>query len=213
MSTHDETTHMDVAASTPVAMSHAVTPAAPAAEPIRLTLPLAKADLAPLRAGQEVRLTGPVYTMRDAGHTRALDALRETGELPFGLAGQTLFYAGPTPAAAGRPLGSVGPTTASRMDFATPALMDAGIAACIGKGKRSAEVIDACVRTGAVYFAAVGGIAALLATHVTATETVAWDDLGTEALRRIELDDFPVFVAVDTTGRDLYRSIERGEEI
>ena len=182
-------------------------------EPIRLTLPLQKAQLANLRAGQEVRLSGPVFTMRDAGHARALDALAETGELPFGLTGQTLFYAGPTPAAAGRPLGSVGPTTASRMDFATPQLMDAGIVACIGKGKRNQDVIGACVRNGAVYFAAVGGVAALLAKHVTASETVAWDDLGTEALRRLELDDFPVFVAVDTRGSDLYRAIEAGEQL
>lgn len=99
------------------------------------------------------------------------------------------------------------------MDFATPQLMQAGIAACIGKGKRNQAVIDACVENGAVYFAAVGGIAALLAKHVTASETVAWDDLGTEALRRIMLDDFPVFVAVDTAGRDLYRAIENGEDI
>ena len=99
------------------------------------------------------------------------------------------------------------------MDFATPQLMQAGIAACIGKGKRNQAVIDACVENCAVYFAAVGGIAALLAKHVTASETVAWDDLGTEALRRIMLDDFPVFVAVDTAGRDLYRAIESGEEI
>ena len=173
-------------------------------EPVRLNLPLDKSQLANLKAGQEVRLTGPCYTMRDAGHARTLEALEQTGEL---------FYAGPTPAAAGRPLGSVGPTTASRMDFATPQLMQAGIAACIGKGKRNQAVIDACVENGAVYFAAVGGIAALLAKHVTASETVAWDDLGTEALRRIMLDDFPVFVAVDTAGRDLYRVIESGEEI
>ena len=163
-------------------------------EPLRLKLPFAKADLAPLEIGQQVLLSGPVYTCRDAGHMRALKALEKTGELPFGLSGQTIFYAGPTPA--------------SRMDFATPALMDAGLAACIGKGKRSRAVIDACVRNGCVYFAAVGGIAALLATHVTSTETIAWDDLGTEALRRIELSDFPVFVAVDTKGADLYRSIE-----
>lgn len=176
-------------------------------EPIRLTAPLQREDLVKLRIGQEVRITGPVYTMRDAGHMRALAALEETGELPFDLAGQTLFYAGPTPAAAGRPFGSIGPTTSSRMDFATPALMDGGIVACIGKGKRSPEVIEACRRTGSVYFAAVGGIAALLALHVTSTELVAWEDLGTEALRKIELDDFPVFVAVDAHGGDLYRSI------
>ncbi len=133
--------------------------------------------------------------------------------LLFGLAGETIFYAGPTPPAAGRPLGSVGPTTASRMDFATPELMDAGLAACIGKGKRSQAVIDACVRNRCVYFAAVGGIAALLAKHVTESETVAWDDLGTEALRRIELIDFPVFVAVDSQGGDLYRAIESGEQL
>lgn len=181
-------------------------------DPIRLTLPLSKDDLAKLKVGQQVLLTGDAFTMRDAGHARALDALKETGELPFDLAGQTLFYAGPTPAAAGRPLGSVGPTTASRMDFATPALMDAGIVACIGKGKRNQAVIDACVRNGCVYFAAVGGIAALLAKCVTESETVAWEDLGTEALRRVRFEDFPVFVAVDTAGRDLYRGIEAGED-
>ena len=183
------------------------------AAPLRLSLPLDRETLRGLRIGQEVRLSGPVYTMRDAGHARALEALRDTSELPFGLAGQTLFYAGPTPAAAGRPLGAVGPTTASRMDFATPALMDAGIAACIGKGKRAPEVVEACARDGCVYFCCVGGIAALLATHVTSSETVAWEDLGTEALRRLELDDFPAFVAVDARGGDLYRAIERGEQV
>ncbi len=182
-------------------------------EIVRLSLPLSKEDLAKLHSGQQVLLCGDVFTMRDAGHARALEALEETGELPYSLAGQTLFYAGPTPAAAGRPLGSVGPTTASRMDFATPALMDAGIVACIGKGKRNQAVIDACVRNGAVYFAAIGGVAALLAKRVTESETVAWADLGTEALRRLHFEDFPVFVAVDTRGRDLYRAIEAGEDI
>ena len=153
-------------------------------------------------------MSGPVYTMRDAGHARALDYLRERDELPFNLAGQTLFYAGPTPAAAGRPLGSVGPTTASRMDFATPALMDAGIVACIGKGKRAPEVIEACKRNGSIYLATVGGVAALLATRVTDSELVAWEDLGTEALRRLNLHDFPAYVAIDAQGRDLYREIE-----
>lgn len=178
---------------------------------VHLTLPLDREQVGRLRAGQEVRLTGPVYTMRDAGHARALEALRTDGRLPYDLEGQTLFYAGPTPAAAGRPLGSVGPTTASRMDFATPALMDAGVIACIGKGKRSADVIDACVRNGGVYLAAVGGIAALLATHVVASETIAWEDLGAEALRRLTLQDFPCFVAVDAQGTDLYRAIENAQ--
>ena len=176
--------------------------------PIRLTLPLSKEDVADLRIGDEVRLNGPLYTMRDAGHQRALEILQDTGHLPYGLEGATLFYAGPTPAAAGRPLGAVGPTTASRMDFATPALMEAGIRATIGKGKRSPAVAEACRRTGGVYFAAVGGIAALLAESVRSSSLVAWEDLGTEALRRLEVVDFPVFVAVDTLGDDLYRSIE-----
>lgn len=184
----------------------------PAAAPLRLQLPLDRETARSLRCGQEVRLCGPAYTMRDAGHARALASLRKTGSLPFDLAGQTLFYAGPTPAAAGRPLGSVGPTTASRMDFATPELMDAGIVACIGKGKRAPEVAQACVRNGSVYFACVGGIAALLACHVTSSELVAWEDLGTEALRRVTLDDFPAFVAIDAQGSDLYRSVEAGAE-
>lgn len=178
---------------------------------VHLTLPLDREQVGRLKAGQEVRLSGPVYTMRDAGHARALEALRADGRLPYDLEGQTLFYAGPTPAVAGRPLGSVGPTTASRMDFATPALMDAGVIACIGKGKRAADVIDACVRNGSAYFAAVGGIAALLATHVVASETIAWEDLGTEALRRLTLQDFPCFVAVDAQGTDLYRAIENAQ--
>lgn len=175
---------------------------------IRLTLPLTREDLAALTAGDEVLLSGPVFTMRDAGHRRALEALKTTGELPFDLAGQTLLYAGPTPAAAGRALGSMGPTTASRMDFATPQLMEAGIVTTIGKGKRDPLIAEACHREGGVYFACVGGIAALLATHVTDAETIAWEDLGTEALRRLTVKDLPAFVAIDTAGRDLYRQIE-----
>lgn len=176
---------------------------------VSLTLPLSREDVANLEAGDEVLLSGPVYTMRDAGHERALQCLEDTGQLPFNLEGATLFYAGPTPAAAGRPLGSVGPTTASRMDFAAPALFEAGVTACIGKGKRSPAVVEACRATGSVYFAAVGGIAALLARHVTASDLVAWDDLGTEALRRLTVDKLPVYVAVDAAGRDLYREIEQ----
>lgn len=173
-------------------------------EPVRVELPARRDVLAGLRAGDEVRLSGPVYTARDATHARLLAELERSGELPYGLTGQTLFYAGPTPAAAGRPAGAVGPTTASRMDAATPALMHAGIVATIGKGVRSAAVREACVRTGGVYFAAVGGAAALLATYVRSAEPVAYDDLGTEALVRMELDGFPAFVAIDSLGADLY---------
>lgn len=171
-------------------------------------LPASKEELSKLRAGDEVLLSGSLYTMRDAGHERALEALDNTGELPFGLAGQTLFYAGPTPAAAGRPLGSVGPTTASRMDFATPRLFEAGVTACVGKGKRSQDVIEACKDHACVYFACVGGTAALLATCVKSSELVAWEDLGTEALRRLEVEGLPAFVAIDTQGNDLYRLVE-----
>lgn len=177
-------------------------------EPIRLALPLDREALSSLHAGDAVLLSGPLYTMRDAGHARCLESLEQTGVLPYGLAGHALFYAGPTPALAQRPFGAIGPTTASRMDFATPALMDAGIVASIGKGKRSKEVVAACVRTGGVYFAAVGGIAAKLAECVISSELIAWDDLGTEALRRIEVRDLPVFVEVDSRGNDLYRMVE-----
>lgn len=173
-------------------------------EPIRVDLPASREALASLRAGDEVRLYGPVYTSRDAGHARLLGALANEGRLPHELDGQTLFYAGPTPPAAGRPVGAVGPTTAKRMDAATPALLRAGIAATIGKGSRSEEVRRAFAETGSVYFAAVGGAAALLALHVASVEPVAWEDLGTEALVRMELEGFPAFVGVDTHGDDLY---------
>ena len=175
-------------------------------EPIALQLPLDRAQLATLRAGDACTLTGPLFTLRDAGHIRLLEELDGQGsdELPYGLDGQAIFYAGPTPPSAGRPFGAIGPTTASRMDFAAPRLHDAGIAATIGKGVRSQAVKDACIRNGAVYFVTVGGAAAYLAKCVRKSETLAYDDLGTEALRRIEVVDFPVFVGVDTLGNDIY---------
>lgn len=176
---------------------------------VEVHLPATFEDLASLRAGDQVVLDGTVYTMRDAGHARTLEYLREHGELPFELEGQTLFYAGPSPAAAGRPLGSVGPTTASRMDFASPELYGAGITSSIGKGKRSRAVAEACARTGAVHFTAVGGVAALLATCVKSAETVAWPELGTEALTRLEIEGFPAFVAIDSLGNDVFSTIGR----
>lgn len=169
-----------------------------------ICLPATREDLAALVAGEEVVLSGPAFTARDATHGRIAQALQRDGALPFQLAGATLFYAGPTPARAGRPAGAVGPTTAKRMDAWTPALLRAGIVATIGKGARSPEVAAACAETGSVYFAAVGGAAALLARHVTAMEPVAWPELGTEALQRVTLDRLPVFVAIDARGRDLY---------
>ncbi len=172
-----------------------------------LTLPLSRDVLGTLRAGDACTLTGPMYTLRDAGHIRLLaemDASQDPAQLPYNLDGQAIFYAGPTPASAGRPFGAIGPTTASRMDFAAPRLYDAGIVATIGKGIRSQDVKDACVRNGAVYFIAVGGAAAYLAKCVTAEQTLAYDDLGTEALRRVDVVDFPVFVGVDVLGNDVY---------
>ena len=173
-------------------------------DPIRLTLPATRDSLLALRAGDAVLLSGPVYAARDATHERLVEELERTGELPYGLSGQTLFYAGPTPSAAGRPVGAVGPTTAKRMDPYTPALLHAGIVATIGKGPRSHAVRSACAENGAVYFAALGGAAALLARQVTAAEPVAYPELGTEALVRMTLDEFPVFVAMDACGGDLY---------
>lgn len=172
--------------------------------PLALTLPLNREKLSGLRAGDACALTGVMYTLRDAGHMRLLDELHEQGGLPYNLDGAALFYAGPTPPAAGRPFGAVGPTTASRMDFAAPELHRAGIAATVGKGVRSQSVIDACVETGSVYFVATGGAAALLAQRVESGEVVAYGDLGTEALRRIVVRDFPVFVGVDTKGACIY---------
>lgn len=179
------------------------TAANPPTGPLRVSLPPSREALAALRAGDEVSLSGAVFTARDATHERLLAALDANGTLPFGLEGQVLLYAGPTPASPGRPAGSVGPTTAKRMDAATPRLLAAGIVATIGKGGRSEEVRRACTEYGAVYFVAVGGAGALLGAHVTASRPVAWEDLGTEALVELTLDAFPAFVAIDTLGNDL----------
>lgn len=173
--------------------------------PIALSLPFDRDALLALRAGDRCLLSGPMYTLRDAGHMRLLQEMeRLGGELPYELSGQAIFYAGPTPPAAGRPFGAVGPTTASRMDFAAPMLHRAGVAATVGKGKRSEEVRRACVETGSVYFTAVGGAAAYLAKCVIDERVVAYPDLGTEALRRITVADFPVFVGIDAAGNTIF---------
>jgi len=161
-------------------------------------------DLTSLRAGDECMLSGPIYTVRDATCKRLVEELRDIGELPYNLEGQMLFYAGPTPPRAGRPIGSVGPTSSYRMDGATAELMDAGVIASLGKASRTDVITDACKRNGGVYFGAIGGIAALLAKHIIDAEVVAYEELGTEALIRLELDEFPVFVALDTQGTDWY---------
>lgn len=177
----------------------------------KIQLPLDRALVRTLKVGDYCLLTGAMYTLRDAGHMRLLEELDAQGcdTLPYSLDGQTIFYAGPTPSSSGRPFGAIGPTTASRMDFAAPRLHDAGIAATVGKGTRSQAVKDSCVRNGAVYFVTVGGAAAYLAKCITSEEVLAYDDLGTEALRRIEVVDFPVFVGIDVQGSDIYETREQ----
>lgn len=168
--------------------------------------PINKEELAGLRAGDYVYITGTIYTARDAAHKRMQETLDRGEPLPIELENNLIYYMGPSPAREGRPIGSAGPTTASRMDKYAPQLMDLGLAGMIGKGKRSKAVMDAIVRNGAVYFAAVGGAGALLSKSITASEVVAYDDLGTEAIRKLEVKDFPVIVVVDKDGNNLYES-------
>lgn len=168
--------------------------------------PINKEELAGLRAGDYVYITGIIYTARDAAHKRMQETLDRGEPLPIELENNLIYYMGPSPAREGRPIGSAGPTTASRMDKYAPQLMDLGLAGMIGKGKRSKAVMDAIVRNGAVYFAAVGGAGALLSKSITLSEVVAYDDLGTEAIRRLEVKDFPVIVVADKYGNNLYES-------
>ena len=171
-----------------------------------LTTPVTREDLAPLRAGDTVLLSGVVYTARDAAHKRMDEALDRGESLPFDLKGNMIYYMGPSPAREGRPIGSAGPTTASRMDKYTPRLLDLGLGAMIGKGKRSQAVLDGIVRNGAVYFAAVGGAGAILSKCIRASQVIAYEDLGTEAIRRLEVENFPVIVVADSQGANLYET-------
>ena len=175
--------------------------------------PVSKEDAVALSAGDYVYLTGTIYTARDAAHKRMKEALDNGESLPFDISGNMIYYMGPSPAREGRPIGSAGPTTASRMDKYTPQLLDLGMGGMIGKGKRSREVIEAIVRNKAVYFAAVGGAGALLSKCITSSEVIAYDDLGTEAIRRLEIKDFPVVVVIDSKGNNLYETaIEKYRE-
>ena len=171
-----------------------------------LKVPFDREEAVKLRAGDYVYLSGTIYTARDAAHKRMYETLREKGELPFDLQNNVIYYMGPSPAREGRPIGSAGPTTASRMDKYAPALLDLGLRGMIGKGKRNAAVVDAIIKNGAVYFAAVGGAGALLSRTIISSETIAYDDLGTEAIRRLEIQDFPVSVVVDSEGNNLYET-------
>ena len=171
-----------------------------------IQVPISKEDAKSLRAGDYVLLNGTIYTARDAAHKRLDEALAEGKELPLDWKGNVVYYMGPSPAREGRPIGSAGPTTASRMDKYTPQLLDLGLGAMIGKGKRSQAVIDAVVRNGSVYFAAVGGAGALLSQRIKSSEVIAYDDLGTEAIRKLEVRDFPVIVVIDSEGNNLYET-------
>lgn len=168
--------------------------------------PLEKEIVKTLRAGDYVYITGTIYTARDAAHKRMDETLREGKELPVPLKDEIVYYMGPSPAREGRVIGSAGPTTASRMDKYTPKLLDLGLGGMIGKGKRSKEVIDAIIRNQSVYFAAVGGAGALLSKCIQESEVVAYDDLGTEAIRRLTVKNFPVIVVIDCKGNNLYET-------
>ena len=171
-----------------------------------INVPMTKEEAASLKAGDYVYLTGTIYTARDAAHKRMDEALDRGEALPFDIEGSIIYYMGPSPAREGRPIGSAGPTTASRMDRYTPKLLDLGLGAMIGKGKRSREVIEAIVKNGSVYFAAVGGAGALLSKCITSSEVVAYGDLGTEAIRKLTVERFPVIVVIDSEGNNLYET-------
>lgn len=171
-----------------------------------ITAPIDRENVAKLQAGDYVYLTGTIYTARDAAHKRMYEALERGENLPLEMGNNIIYYMGPSPAREGRPIGSAGPTTASRMDKYAPSLLDLGLTGMIGKGKRSDAVKEAIVRNGAVYFAAVGGAGALLSRSIKGSEVIAYDDLGTEAIRKLEVVDFPVIVVIDSEGHDLYET-------
>ena len=169
-----------------------------------MQLPIDDTALEDLRVGDTVSLSGTLYTARDAAHKRMQETLDRGEQLPFDIKGQIIYYMGPSPAREGRVIGSAGPTTASRMDVYTPQLLDLGLKGMIGKGKRSPEVLDAVIRNKAVYFAATGGAGALLSKCITASEVIAYEDLGTEAIRKLTVQNFPVIVAADMFGGYIY---------
>lgn len=171
-----------------------------------ITAPITEETTSDLKIGDYVYITGNIYVARDAAHKRMMEALDAGEELPINIKDATIYYMGPSPAREGRPIGSAGPTTATRMDKYAPRLLDLGQKAMIGKGKRSKEVIDAIVRNKAVYFAAVGGAGALLSKCIKKSETVCYEDLGAEALLKLYVENFPVIVVIDREGNNLYET-------
>jgi len=171
---------------------------------MKITTPLTDEVIEKLRAGDKVEITGTIYVGRDAAHKRFMEALDKGEPLPFDPKGQIIYYMGPSPAKPGKPIGSAGPTTAYRMDPYTPRMLEQGLKGMIGKGNRGPEVREALKKYKAVYFAAIGGAAALIANSIKKAEVIAYEDLGTEALRRLEVEDFPVIVVNDIYGGDAY---------
>lgn len=170
-----------------------------------LQAPFTDEAIRSLKAGDMVYISGTVYTARDAAHKRLFEMIQRGEPMPFDFSGQAVYYAGPAPAKPGKPIGSVGPTTGGRMDAYSPTLISHGLKVMIGKGTRSTEVIEAMKRHTGVYFAAIGGAAALMAKCVLSAEVVAFDELGTEAIRKLEVKELPVVVAIDCEGNDMYK--------
>ena len=171
-----------------------------------ITAPIDDNVVNDLKIGDYVYITGIIYTARDAAHKRMYEALERGEVLPFDIEGNIIYYMGPSPAREGRPIGSAGPTTATRMDKYTPVLLDLGLKGMIGKGRRRKEVKDSMIKNKAVYFAAIGGAGAILSKCIKKSEVIAYDDLGTEAIRKLYVEDFPVIVVIDSNGDDLYES-------
>ena len=174
-----------------------------------MKVPLSQKDTANLHSGDYVYLTGTIYTARDAAHKRLFDSMNDGNEIPIPLENNIIYYMGPSPARDGKPVGSAGPTTSSRMDKYTPLLLNHGLKGMIGKGKRSVEVIESIVKNKAVYFAAVGGAGALLSKAIKKSTVIAYDDLGTEAIRKLEVENFPVIVVIDSDGNNLYEMVRK----
>ncbi|MBE6917293.1 MAG: Fe-S-containing hydro-lyase [Ruminococcaceae bacterium] len=173
---------------------------------IKLTMPLTREAARSLKAGDSCLISGVIYTARDAAHKRLCDLLKEGKDLPLDLKDTVIYFVGPTPARPGEPIGSAGPTTSYRMDAYSPLLIQQGQTGMIGKGKRGSEVVDAMKQYGAVYFGAIGGCGALLSNCIKKSEIVAYEDLGAEAIRRLEVVDFPVIVVIDSEGNNLYET-------
>lgn len=172
-----------------------------------ISAPLVREEIEQLKSGDYVYITGTIYSARDAAHLRMYDSMLKGESVPMPLENQVIYYMGPSPAREGRPIGSAGPTTSSRMDKYAPTLLDAGLKGMIGKGKRSSQVKDAIIRNGCVYFAAVGGAGALLSKAIKSSKVIAYDDLGTEAIREMQVENFPAVVVIDKDGHDLYEEV------